>query len=173
MSQWYLRDEWRDLYWEKELLSISSSRNQGLPTLDPLASSSETPLIGCVSLARLEFSAVCLKLTAWFSSRGLLPATHLFDLSALIVLSCLIIKIWQLAKPHGVTRNEPKIHVIFYITVWAKGPRGRGLSDCKLALTLAFTVSYSLNWRPPKWRQQPPSRVLSLTANVVSLWPSL
>ena len=30
--------------------------------------------------------------------------------------SCLLIKMWQLAKAHGVTRNEPKIHVICYIT---------------------------------------------------------
>ena len=34
--------------------------------------------------------------------------------------SCLLIKMWQLAKAHGVTKNEPKIHVICYITfpVW-------------------------------------------------------
>ena len=31
--------------------------------------------------------------------------------------SCLLIKMWQLAKAHGVTRNEPKIHVICYITL--------------------------------------------------------
>ena len=30
--------------------------------------------------------------------------------------SCLLIKIWQLTKAHVVTRNEPKIHVICYIT---------------------------------------------------------
>ena len=30
--------------------------------------------------------------------------------------SCLLIKMWQLAKAHGVTGNEPKIHVICYIT---------------------------------------------------------
>ena len=30
--------------------------------------------------------------------------------------SCLLIKMWQLTKAHGVTRNEPKIHVICYIT---------------------------------------------------------
>ena len=28
---------------------------------------------------------------------------------------CLLIKMWQLAKAYGVTRNEPKIHVICYI----------------------------------------------------------
>ena len=30
--------------------------------------------------------------------------------------SCLLVKISQLTKAHGVTRNEPKIHVICYIT---------------------------------------------------------
>ena len=30
---------------------------------------------------------------------------------------CLLIKMWQLTKAHGVTRNEPKIHVICYITL--------------------------------------------------------
>ena len=32
--------------------------------------------------------------------------------------SCLLIKMWQLTKAHGVTWNEPKIHVICYITHW-------------------------------------------------------
>ena len=30
--------------------------------------------------------------------------------------SRLLIKMWQLTKAHGVTRNEPKIHVIRYVT---------------------------------------------------------
>ena len=91
---------------------------RGRQRLHPLASSSETPLIGCVSLARLRFSTLCLNLTAWFSSRGFLPVTQLLYLTVLIVLSssCLLIKMWQLAKAHGVIRNEPKIHVICYIT---------------------------------------------------------
>ena len=79
--------------------------------LHPLASSS---LIGCMSLARLWFSALCPNLTTWFSSRDPLPVTYLFNPSALIVLSssCFLIKMWQLAKAHKVTRNKPKIHVI-------------------------------------------------------------
>ena len=91
---------------------------RGCQRLHPLASSSETPLIGCVSLARLRFSALCLNLTAWFSSRDPLPVTHLFDLSALTRRHLrLLIKMWQLTKAHGVTRNEPKIHGICYITI--------------------------------------------------------
>ena len=76
----------------------------------------ETPLIGCVSYARLWFSALCLNLTAWFSSCGLLPVTHLLYPTTLIVLSCLLITTWQLVKEQWVTRNEPKIHGICYIT---------------------------------------------------------
>ena len=75
-------------------------------------------LTGCISLARLQFSALCLNLTAYFSSRGLLPVTHLLDPTAL---TCchprLLITMWQLVKAHWVTRNEPKIHVICYITL--------------------------------------------------------
>ena len=56
---------------------------RGCQRLHPHASSSETPLIGCISLARLWFSALFLNLTAWFSSRDPLPVTHLLDLSAL------------------------------------------------------------------------------------------
>ena len=88
----------------------------GADTCTPLASLSETPLIGCMSHARLRFSALCPNLTAWFSSRDLLPVTHLLYQSALIVLPCLLIPMWQLVKVHRVTRNEPKIHGIFYIT---------------------------------------------------------
>ena len=81
------------------------------------ASSSETPLIDCVSHARLRFSALCLNLTAWFSLSDPLLVTHLFDLSALARSHLPVYKkLWQLTKAHGVTRNEPKIHVICYIT---------------------------------------------------------
>ena len=88
---------------------------KGCQRLHPLASSSEMPLIDCMSLARRRFSARCLNLTMWFSSRGLVPVTHLLDLSALILLSSLLIT-WQLVKAHRVTWNEPKIHGICYKT---------------------------------------------------------
>ena len=55
---------------------------------------------------------LCLNLNMWFSSRDLL-VTHLFDLSALIVLSCLQIKMWQLAKHTGSLGTN---HGICYIT---------------------------------------------------------
>ena len=105
----------RHIYSERGLLLPGA---RGCQRLHPLASSSEVLLIGCVFLAQLQFSALYLNLTAWFSSRGLLPVTHLLYPTALIMLSssCLLIKMWQFAKAHGVTRNELKIHVICYIT---------------------------------------------------------
>ena len=130
MFLWCVRDGWRDIYSERGLLlPKSSSGSQGVATLAPPCFL-EAPLLGCVSPFRLRFSALCLNLTAWFSSRGLLPVTYLLYPTALIVLwsSCLLIKMWQLAKTYGVTRNEPKIHVICYITVrpyfWRSGKCG-------------------------------------------------
>ena len=80
----------------------SSSRSQWVPTLAPACK--------LVSLAWLRFSTLCLNLTSWFSSRGLLPVTHLLYPSALNVLPCLLIITWQFVRAHGVTRNEPIIH---------------------------------------------------------------
>ena len=57
---------------------------RGCQQLHSLTSSSETPLLGCVSLDWLWFSALCLNLTTWFSSRGHLPVTHLLYLSGLL-----------------------------------------------------------------------------------------
>ena len=89
---------------------------KGCQRLHPLARSSETSLVGCMSLVRLRFSALCLNLTAWFSSHDLSPVKHLFDLSALIVivLSCLLIKIWLLAKHTGhKERNESPWYMLY------------------------------------------------------------
>ena len=68
-----LRDRWRDILRER-----TSSSHIFLPEargcqqrLHPLASSSETPLTDCMCNARPRFSAFCLNLTAWFSSRGI------------------------------------------------------------------------------------------------------
>ena len=83
---------------------------RGCQRLHPLQARQRrpNPLIGCVSLTRLRFSALCPNLTAWFSSRDLPPVTHLLNPTALIALSCFLITTWQLVKAHGVTRNEPK-----------------------------------------------------------------
>ena len=117
MFLWCVRDGWRGIYLERGLLLPHLLLGSlGVPTLASLASSSEdaSARLRCPSLDCDSYH--CLNLTAWLSSRGLLPVIHLFDLSALIVLSCLLITTWQLVKAHGVTRNEPKIHGISYIT---------------------------------------------------------
>ena len=89
----------------------------GCQRLPPLASSSETPLIGCISLARLRFSA---SVKIW--PRGSHPVIP-FQLPVRPESSdapsspCLPIKMWQLTKAYGVTRKETKMHVISYITI--------------------------------------------------------
>ena len=91
---------------------------RGANACNPLqAVSSETSqssLIGCLSLARLPILCLCPNLTAWLS-RGLLPVTHLLDLTALT-------RCHPLFTNHNVTAcqstrgcNEPKMHVICYI----------------------------------------------------------
>ena len=78
MFLWCLRNGWREIYSERGLLlPISSSGSQGVPRLALPCKLVRDDQIGCVSLARLRFSAICLNLIAWFSSLGLLPVTHL------------------------------------------------------------------------------------------------
>ena len=74
----------RHTQWEDFFFPYLLSGARGCQRLHSLANSSERPLIGCMSHARLRFSAFSLNLTAWFSSRDPLPVTHLFDLSALM-----------------------------------------------------------------------------------------
>ena len=80
----------------------------------------ETPLIGSVSLARLSILCTLSKsyrvvLITWSPSgyTPVGPGCHDALLSP-----CLLITTWQLVKAHGVIRNEPKIHVICYITIY-------------------------------------------------------
>ena len=82
----------RNILRERTSSDIFFQEPGGCQRLHPLKSSSETPLIGCVPLDQLQFSALCLNLTAWFSSRGLLPVTHLSYSTAPIELSypCLL-----------------------------------------------------------------------------------
>ena len=70
----------------------------------------ETPLIDCVFLARLRYSKSDHVVLITWSPSGYTP----------VVLSyrCLLIRAWQLVKAYGVTRNELKIHVICYITIF-------------------------------------------------------
>ena len=77
---------------------------------------SETPLIGCMSLATLLILSTLSKsdsVVITWSPSGYTPAMTRWHNA--LSSPCLLITTWQLVKAHGVTRNEPKIHVICYI----------------------------------------------------------
>ena len=78
----------------------------------------ETPLIGCVSLARLPILSSLSKsnrvvLIMWPPS-GYTPVGP--NCPDALSSPYLLITTWQLVKAYRVTRNEPKIHIIRYIT---------------------------------------------------------
>ena len=118
MFLWCVRDGWRDIYSERGLLlPISSSRSQGVSTLAPpcklvrdasaqLRVSRSTPIICTLS------KSARMVLITW-SPSGYTPVR--LEYPDVPSSSRLQIKMWQLTKAHGVTRNEPKIHVICYI----------------------------------------------------------
>ena len=120
MFLWCVRDEWRNIYPERGLLlPISSSRSLGVPTLASScllvrdASGRLRVPRSTVILCTVSKSDRVVLITS--SPSGYTPAWS--ELTSLMLSSsCLLIKIWQLAKAHGVTRNEPKIYVICYIT---------------------------------------------------------
>ena len=116
-----LRGRWRDIYSEGGIfLSHTFFRDPGgtsaCTPLHHIVRDDLTPLIGCVSLARLfilctlsKFARVVL-ITR--SPSGYTPVGP----DCPDALLCLLITKRQLVKAHGVTRNEPKIYVICYIT---------------------------------------------------------
>ena len=127
MFLWCVRDGWRDIYSERGLLlSISFSRSQGVPTLAPplqarqrRLSSAACPTLDCDSLPLSKSDRVVLITWSPSSYTPVRPECPVAPSSP-----CLPIKMWQLTKAHGVTRNAPKIHVICYITCYS--PRRMG-----------------------------------------------
>ena len=120
MFLWCVRDVSRDIYSEREdfffpYLLPGARGCQRLHSLCKLVRDASAQLHVPRSSAIL---CLCLKLTTWVSSRDLLLVIHLLYPSALIApsSSCLLIKMWQLTKAHGVTWNERKIHVRCDIT---------------------------------------------------------
>ena len=73
----------RHILRERSSLHIFLWEPEGVNTFTPSQARQRRPnsLIGCVP--GLTDLCLCLKLTAWFSSRGLLPVTHLLHPSAL------------------------------------------------------------------------------------------
>ena len=100
---------------------ISSSWSQGVPTLAPPCKPFHQRRLNAFDRLRvlgLILDSDCLKISlcgshiTWFPS-GYTPAQPAYPESP-----CLLITTWQLVKAHGVTRNEPKIHVnSHYITI--------------------------------------------------------
>ena len=129
MFLWCVRDGWRDIYSERNFFPCLLPGAGGYQCLHPFVSSSETLLIGCMSLAQLRFSALCLKQTVWFSSHGHLPVTHLLYLTALIVLSCLLITTWQLVKAHSHQERTKNLCDMLY-NIW---PSQLGLQNTLIA----------------------------------------
>ena len=109
-----------DIYSERGLLLlISSSKRQGVPTLEPpcklvrdapdwLRVPRSIAILCTLSISKRVVYISC-------SPFGYTPVRP--ECPDAPSSSCLLIKIWQLTKAHGVTRNEPKIHVICYITL--------------------------------------------------------
>ena len=117
-----LRDRWRDIYSKRRLLLVPYLllRSRECQRWHPLAShidrDDQTPLIGYVSLARLSILWTLSK----SKSHGLLLVSPVGpDCPDALSSPCALIITWQLVKAHGVTRNEPKIHVKCYITIMA------------------------------------------------------
>ena len=112
-----LRDIWSDIL--REVTSscpISSSWSQLVLKLAPPCKPYRQRRPNVSDRLRIPgspLSRLCLNLTAWLSC-GLLPVTHLLDLTALT--RChppvLLNTTWQLVKAHRVTRSEPMSYVI-------------------------------------------------------------
>ena len=131
MFLWCARDGWRDIYSEIGfLLPISSSRSQWVPTLAPpckLVRYASDRL--CVSLSTAILCTLSksdhVVLISWSFSDYTPVLSECPDAPSS---SWLLIKMWQLTKAQGVTRNEQKIHVIYiyiYIYIYMKFTNSR------------------------------------------------
>ncbi len=103
------------------------------------AVSSETPLIGCVSLARppiLCTLSISDRVVITWSPSGYTPVGP--DCPDALSSHRLQITTWQLVKTHGVTRNEPKMHVICYITFVSEKKNRVRLYLCMYCITFVI-----------------------------------
>ena len=118
------RDRWRDIYSERGLLLVPYLLlwAKGCQRLHPLASRVVREVRNTSDRLRVPRSTLILctlsksdrvVLITW-SPSGYTPVVP--DCPDVLSYPCLLITAWQLVKAHRVTRNEPKIHVICYIT---------------------------------------------------------
>ena len=110
-------------YWEMVLtgllLPISSSRSQGVPTFAPPCklvrdSSDRMRVPRSTTIFCTLSKSDSVVLITWSPSGYISARPECPDVPSS---SCLLIKMWQLTKTHGVTENEPKVHIIRYITI--------------------------------------------------------
>ena len=140
MLLWCVRGGWRDIYSERGLLPISSSTSQGVPTLVlpcklPSDASDRLRVPRSTAILCTPSKSDHVVLITWSPSVYTPVVPECLDAPSS---SCLLIKWWQLTKAHGVTRNEPKIHVIRYITRVLIGKRNTTLPN----LLRRFMVQY-------------------------------
>ena len=99
----------------------TSSGSQGVPMLVPPCklvryASDQLRVLGSTAILCTLSKSDRVVVITW-SSSGYTPVRS--ECPDVPSSSCLLIKMWQLTKAYGVTRNEPKIHVICYITISA------------------------------------------------------
>ena len=112
-----VRNGWRDIYSERGLLPISSSRSQGVPRLAPpckhfrdASGRLRVPRF-TVILCTLSKSH-CVVLIRW-SPSGYTPVRPECPDHSVLFTNQFV----TASQEHGVTRNEPKFHGICYITL--------------------------------------------------------
>ena len=120
-----LRDRWKDIYSGRGLLLVSyllpgarGCKRLHHPPCKPYLQRRPNPLIAACPLARLSILCTQSKsdrVVITWSPSSCTPVGP--DYPDALSSPCLLITTWQLVKAHGVTRNESKIHVIFYITL--------------------------------------------------------
>ena len=122
-----LRDRWRDIYSERGLLLAPYLLPgvRGCQGLYPFTSCIVSDVRDASDRLRIPGTTTdsdwtdCLNLTAWLSYHVVSFRLHTCStgLPQRTAIPLSLITTWQLVKRHGVTRNEPKIHVNnYYIT---------------------------------------------------------
>ena len=117
MLLWYVRNGWRDIYSERGLLPISSSRSQGVPTLASLSKldrdASDRLRVPCATAILCTLSKSHHVVLITWSLSGYTPVRPEYPDHAILFTNQNV----TAGQAHGVTRNEPKIHGICYITL--------------------------------------------------------
>ena len=152
MFLWCVRGRWKDIYSGRGLLlPISSSRSQGVPTLAPtcklVRDASDwlrVPRLTAIFCTLPKSDRMVL--IRW-SPSGYTPIRS--ECPDALSSSCLLITRWQLVIAHGVTRNEPKIPVICYITprIWKRNWKLRNERRIKAILTTSLLRFPWILWK--------------------------